>query len=44
MSLESAAIIGVWLFAAATALSKSVSGVFMLIAFLVALVVTFQFI
>ena len=40
MDGQTAAIIGVWMFAAATAMSKHVVGWFMLVAFVVAVLTT----
>lgn len=40
MSNQTAIIIGAWIFAAATVLAKNVSGGFMLVAFIVAIIVS----
>jgi hypothetical protein len=40
MDGQTAAILGVWVFAAATAMSKQVAGWFMLVAFVVAVLTT----
>jgi hypothetical protein len=40
MDTTTAAILGVWIFATATALTKHVGGPFMLMSFIVALIIT----
>jgi hypothetical protein len=40
MDSQAAAVLGVWLFATATAISKQVNGGFMFVAFVVAIFVT----
>lgn len=44
MDPQSAAILGAWIFAGATALSKQVSALFMLVAFIIAIVLTIAYI
>jgi hypothetical protein len=41
MDIQAAAILGAWLFAASTAISKQVSGWFMIVAFIAAMSITY---